>query len=296
MDNTRCIKGPSRPEPQDTSPPQLEIPGGVYLCQVSETVSCGACCGLYNVANVSRASLSAMLAHRSVQFQKIPRTVAAIDDFAARMQAVEPQNRPFPQFHHCPFIGLIGKDRQRVGCLLHPLAEGNEGIDYRGLSYYGGLACRSYFCPAPHELPVRCKRVLQTVIDDWYIYGLIVTEAVLAGAIFGRIETMLGHALVPELFDPNPAARAALNELLRIKIDWPFRPAHADTPCHHFFPDAGYIKPAIDYETMGARPAPCDDILVELVSEFKSVDDLADARECIARAIQNVVAALASKI
>lgn len=292
MQHNRRIKGPSGAEPQDISPSQLEIPGGVYLCQVSEAVSCGACCGLYNLADVSRASLSAMLAHRTVQFQKLPRTVAAIDEFAARMQAIEPQNRPFPQFHHCPFIGLIGNDRQRVGCLLHPLAEGNGGIDYRGLSYYGGLACRSYFCPAPHELPARYKRVLQTVIDDWYTYGLIVTEAVLAGAIFGRIETMLGRSLVPELFDKNPAARAALNDLLRIKIDWPYRPAHADTPCHHFFPDAGYIKPAIDYETIGARPAPADDILVELVSEFKSVDDLAAARGYLIHAIQNVVAAL----
>ena len=273
-----------------------DVPGGVYLCQVNARMSCGACCGLYNVAELSRQNLVDMLARRSKRFARTARTITAIDAFIRETERSAPRQKPFPKLHHCPFIGLIGEPPARVGCLLHPLAEGNAGIDYRGLSYYGGLACRSYFCPAPHELPARYKRVLQTVIDDWYTYGLIVTEAVLAGAIFGRIETMLGRSLVPELFDKNPAARAALNDLLRIKIDWPYRPAHTDTPCHHFFPDAGYIKPAIDYETIGAPPAPADDILVELVSEFKSVDELADARECIARAIQNVVAALASKI
>lgn len=29
-------------------------PGGVYLCRVNENLSCGACCGLYNVPDLSR--------------------------------------------------------------------------------------------------------------------------------------------------------------------------------------------------------------------------------------------------
>ena len=33
-------------------------PGEVYLCQISSTVSCGACCGLYNVKNLSREKLT----------------------------------------------------------------------------------------------------------------------------------------------------------------------------------------------------------------------------------------------
>jgi hypothetical protein len=56
-------------------------------------------------------------------------------------------NQPFPEFHHCPYVGLIGNELSRVGCLLHPMAEGNTGVDFRGLSYYGGMACRIYFCP-----------------------------------------------------------------------------------------------------------------------------------------------------
>ena len=153
------------------------VPGGVYLCQVNATVSCGACCGLYNVADASRADLEPMLARRASAFAALPRTVAALDGFARDIQAGERQDRPFPEFHHCPFIGLIGRRHSRVGCLLHPLAEGNRGVDYRGLSDYGGLACRTYFCPATRVLPARYKSILRIALDDWHLYGLVVTEA-----------------------------------------------------------------------------------------------------------------------
>ena len=38
-----------------------EVPGGIYLCQVSETISCGACCGLYNVKDAFYENLEKIL-------------------------------------------------------------------------------------------------------------------------------------------------------------------------------------------------------------------------------------------
>lgn len=279
---------------ENSSPSPLAVPGGVYLCQVNEKVSCGACCGLYNVAGVSRKTLTAMLRHRSERFQNAPRTIAAIDDFAARTQSTESQKRPFPQFHHCPFIGLIGRHHQRVGCLLHPMAQGNDGVDYRGLSYYGGLACRTYFCPSTHRLPARYKRILRVVIDDWYAYGLIVTEQDLLSALFGRMEALLGRPLVPALFEQNPNAVRGLKDLLELKIHWPYRPPQADTPCHHFFFDVEYAKPVIDYAAIGVNPSPYNDILIELVSGFERVADLTDAQRRIEIALQTAVSAIDS--
>jgi len=276
--------------------PPLEVPGGVYLCQVNEKVSCGACCGLYNVADTSKTTLTAVLKHRSDQFRSTPRTVAAIDDFVRMVQKIESQQRPFPQFHHCPFIGLIGEGEQRVGCLLHPLGQGNDGVDFRGLSYYGGLACRTYFCPSTHTLPARFKRILCTCMEDWYAYGLIVTESALLRALFHSLEAMLGRPLVPTLFEKNPQAGQRLSELLRLKIDWPHRPPDADTPCHHFFLDASYDKPAIDYTALGAPVSIFDEILVELVSGFHKPEELTDAETRIEMALVSVVAALESSI
>lgn len=143
-----------------------QVPGGVYLCQVNETISCGACCGLYNVADASRDYLAHMLLERTRRFAAVPRTTDGIDAFGREALAMETRQRPFPHFHHCPYVGLIGEESSRVGCLLHPLGTGNHGIDFRGLSYYGGLACHSYFCPATHQVKPDYKRVLRAAIDD----------------------------------------------------------------------------------------------------------------------------------
>ncbi len=153
------------------------VPGGVYLCQVGEAVSCGACCGLYNVADISLDNLSAMLEYRAAAFAAVPRTLEAILAFAAQIEVRENQNRPIPDFHHCPYIGLIGKNPFRVGCLLHPLADGNNGIDFRGLSYYGGFACGSYFCPSYRNLSKPYKELIRKTAHNWYSYGLIISEA-----------------------------------------------------------------------------------------------------------------------
>lgn len=157
--------------------PDDGVPGGVYLCQISETISCGACCGLYNVADLSFDHLSAMLRYRTETFARVPRTMDAILAFKAHIEEKENQNRPFPDFHHCPYIGLIGENFARVGCLLHPLGVGNKGIDFRGLSYHGGLACGMYFCPSYRILSEPYKKLIRKSAYNWYSYGLMIGEA-----------------------------------------------------------------------------------------------------------------------
>ncbi len=159
-----------------------EIPGGVYLCQVSETVSCGACCGLYNVADLSRDGLSALLARRTRRFAGMTgRDLDAVLSFRKWVEDSEPQQRPFAEFHHCPYIGLIGRNLSRPGCLLHPL--GNNGIDLRGISDYGGFACRAYFCPTHDCLSADIKILIRKAARDWFEYGLMITEASLVQAV-----------------------------------------------------------------------------------------------------------------
>jgi hypothetical protein len=272
------------------------VPGGVYLCQVNADVSCGACCGLYNVADASRAYLAPMLAHRTRAFAAVPRTVAALDGFARDIRAGERQDRPFPEFHHCPFIGLIGRRHSRVGCLLHPLADGNRGVDYRGLSDYGGLACRTYFCPATRVLPARYKRILRIALDDWHLYGLVVTEAELVTALLEWLEQRLGRRVDAPLFAGRPDARRRLGELLALKIDWPFRAPGAASPCHYFFSDPPYVRPAIDYHGVCAAPSAMDAALRQLVSVFHTPADLKAAEQLLEGGLEAVARSLAASI
>ena len=266
----------------------IAVPGGVYLCQVSETISCGACCGLYNVADASRPALEAMLALRTERFSRLPRRMDAILSFGEQTAAAEGQPRPYPDFHHCPYLGLIGAGHTRVGCLLHPLAEGNQGVDFRGLSEYGGMACRIYFCPATHRLPERYKAILRGVFDNWYDYGLVVTERHLVAALLAEVERHLGRPLDPGPLIRQPAHIAALAALLAIKRQWPFRDPVRGHLCHDLFQDDG----------SGRAPAgsgPRDfytTVFQELESVLHSDAHVAAAREAVDRRIAAVARAL----
>lgn len=269
-----------------------DVPGRTYLCQVDETVSCGACCGLYNVPDLNRRDLTALLEHRTVRFAATPRTTAAIDAFALEAGDVESWQRPFEKFHHCPFLGLIGDGAKRVGCLLHPLARGNKGIDFRGLSYYGGFACRTFFCASTRTMEKRYKQIIRLVCDDWFAYGLVVTENVLMSACFKSIEEELGSPLNPADLAGRQAACTALKNLLQLKVDWPFRPPTRPTACHYIFNGTDYPKPAIDYADLLVEPSAYDGILTELVSFFDTVTQLKTAEAMIQKSIDAAVASI----
>jgi hypothetical protein len=266
-----------------------KVPGGIYLCQVSQTVSCGACCGLYNTHLNEQIALTSLLSRRTDLFQETPRTPEALDDFAKTLSKIESQRRPFPDFHHCPYLGLIGEARRRVGCLLHPLGTGNQGVDYRGISYYGGMACRVFFCKTVTTLPARYKQILIEVADHWYQYGLVVTESDLIAALFGNIETRINQPLDPVIIRRRPGIRKALATLLALKVEWPFRPPHRDTSCHYLFNDDHYPKPSIDHQQLKAPASGIAPILFHLVSAFENLDQLRDAEMMVEGHIQEVV-------
>lgn len=204
-----------------TLPEDEQVRGQVYLCQTGPNLSCGSCCGLYNMARLSRERLRAILAERTDAFAGVPRTVDDILAFEQQRMGVEGVDAPIADFHHCVFVGLIRDGGERVGCLLHPLAAGNGGIDWRGLSFYGGAACKHFFCPSYDELEARFKRVAREVLDDWYEYGLIIPEHRFLEAVLGAVEAGLGQALDTRTM--NPDGKKALADLLRLKLTWPYR-------------------------------------------------------------------------
>lgn len=266
-----------------------------YLCQVSETVSCGACCGLYNVADPRRHRISGMLERRSCEFSGVPRETGAIVNFGRKeYEKVSREGLPMPEFYHCPYIGLIGPHRTRAGCLLHPMGEGNNGIDYRGLSYYGSMTCRVYFCPTHRRLPRDLKRIMRRVVDDWYLFGLLVQETRLLKSFSDEIAARCGENFEgsADVFDPG--ARALWNRLFELKVNWPF--ADPSLPlANYFFNDDLYPRPQVDYSRTGKTGSGYDAIFRELGSVFESEAELLRAEEIINEIFENLCAGLDSK-
>lgn len=251
------------------------------LCQVKEGVSCGACCGLYNVPAQDRGSLERMLRQRTEQMERTPRTVAALDAFAESVLTDLPDGvRPLPAFHHCPFLGLIGEGRDRPGCLLHPEGAGNRGTDYRGLSHYGGAACRLYFCPSHYRLEDRLQRIVLQSADDWYLYGAVITEHRLLRALIEGLEGFLGRPVAAEELSSSRTA-SMVRELLALKLTWPYRRGQARAICHYVFEDGLYERPEVSCSGLREGGPRYETIFRELESSFASVVEMRRAKAAL---------------
>ena len=253
----------------------------IYLCQLGETVSCGACCGLYNLPNLSREKLEILLLRRTKDFESVPRTEDGIFEFQRRNKGPHRLSRPFPQLHHCPFLGLIGDEKRCVGCLLHPTMPGNNGVDYRFLSWYGEMACRTYFCPTTKKLSCVYQSILTMIIDNWYDFGLIVTEHSLVTAYFKEVESRLGRHITLIDYSQNFLATNALMEFIKLKSEWPYRRSDAPGACNFFFENGLYPRPAVFRATPDIRQSSFEKILRELDTGFSSTKEIEAADQLL---------------
>jgi len=273
----------------------MKVPGGIYLCQVSDTISCGACCGLYNTMDASFETLHARLASRSAAFARVQREPGAIQAFALDVAAREPSEHPLPGFHHCPFVGLIGPEQARVGCLLHPLAEGNNGVDLRGLSHYGGMACKICFCPAHRVLSARFREILRQTAPDWHAYGILITEARTLECLLRAAEVVLGTPLTAEAVTGSAERLEGIRAVYDLVLCWPFR--RPGFPLGTFFlGDDQVRKGPVDYASAGGCPSRYDRVLRELASEFRSSDELTRAERLVDETLGRLASALGTRV
>lgn len=183
------------------------------LCRPDDTKSCAACCGLYNVTDGTRPALQDRLERRTGLFRKTGRTPDAIHEYVTRICGTE-DVRPYDvDIHVCEFTGFVDEQRRSVGCMLHPCAPGNEGIDLRGMCHYGSMACKSFYCPAWDDLPVRCKSIVCTIVEDWHLYGLVVTDVAFVLSLFELVEHRIGEQIDPYVLNGGPARDAFLTML-----------------------------------------------------------------------------------
>ena len=78
---------------------------------MNESVSCGACCGLYNVPEPGEEGLYRLLLERSRAFGRVVRSPDSISRFGVGVLESIEAGRPLSGFHHCPYLGLIGPGR-----------------------------------------------------------------------------------------------------------------------------------------------------------------------------------------
>jgi hypothetical protein len=138
--------------------------GGIVLCQPDSRKGCAACCGLFNLKDISRENLETFLrdgARRAARDTGSGRGVLTSCGGPVRDATS----------YVCPCQGFLAVGRP--GCLIHPAY---AGTDLRDRSLYGKEICDGFLCPAHFILTEDEKRALVELVDDWYLYSVAVID------------------------------------------------------------------------------------------------------------------------
>jgi hypothetical protein len=255
----------------------------IHLCQPDARKSCGACCGLFNYQDHSRATLQHLLRKRAEFFEKFGREDRA-EEYRKRTKAVVSSPKLVENIYNCEFLGFLDKEERRVGCLLHPAK--NKGEDLRNNSFYGADLCAGHLCPSYTYLTVIEQKAVVAVLDDWYLYGLVITDIDLVKEFFRHAQTRLGDSIHPDRLEKD-AVKNSLRDFFALKENWPF--ASTDNRLgKYYFSHSEYQIARIEYEKeWKIKPSRFDKILISLSSEFSALDEVRRAEELIEEKIRN---------
>lgn len=256
------------------------------LCQ-SESLTCGACCGLYNFRDHSREAISAELRRHSDALKGAPHTREAFAAKAAALKASAPSSL-FPLVRVCPLLGFLDEDDSRVGCLAHPAV---ISADLRDCGVYTAEICESFTCPSYIWLDDALAELIQAACNDWYVYGLVVTDVEFVRAILSL--------LVEELARPVTASellRHALPQVGRLfSLKATASGRQNDGRIFGRFEDSGDEDPKmrmIDYDRFGTHSAREDLIVLCLGYAPQTAAELAAARTQVAQHLNDITQAL----
>ena len=259
----------------------------VNLCQPDEEKSCGACCGLYNWENHSRVTLESLLGRRTELFFSLEKP-PDLEKYSRACETLPPSSKLCETIYNCEFLGFLDRELKQVGCLLHPSL--HNGVDLRTCSFYGAKLCAEHFCPSFNHLATVEQEAVIMSLDDWYLYGLVITDIDFVKEFFRHVQDRLGDSVHVDQIR-NSKARQALHEFFTLKESWNFL-SKENRLGKYYFSHSEYLIARIEYEkNWGIKPSRFDKIFVSLSSVFKTEDDVLEAEAIIEEKITGFIEA-----
>lgn len=157
---------------------------------------------------------------RTLAFDRAWGMKSSIEELERRLAAIGTPKKLFDTIHNCPFVGFVDKGRKRVGCMIHPVHHG--GRELRDISLYGAKLCNNHECPSFSYLTDGEKAAVSTLIDDWYLYGLVICDIDLVKEYFFILGNALGEEVKASRMG-GPLVRRAARDFFALKERWPFR-------------------------------------------------------------------------
>lgn len=260
--------------PQSPAPRAGVLPfHSVDLCQPDALKSCAACCGLYNWQDHSRQALNAIVSMQTDLFIQ-PGVLDDLDAYRLQRDRHITGTKLFDTIYNCEFVGFVDPERQCVGCLLHPSVTGRQ--DLRNHCFYGARICHEHFCPGYGCLTTAEQLAVVAAVEDWYLYGLIITDIDFVKEFFKQAENALGESIKPSRLS-CPELRRSLLGFFALKEHWPYK-ATENRLGKYYFSASEYAIARIEYAERWSVPdSAWDKVLVSLESELDSLDQLRSA-------------------
>ncbi len=258
-----------------------------HLCQPDSGKSCGACCGLYNYRGANRSDLVRRLKRRTDAFRNLERyTNEALRSFTAWVRRTEPQGKLLETIYNCEFLGFLDPQCRKVGCLLHPRQ--HDGKDLRGCSFYGAELCDGHLCLSYQKLTRTEKWAAILSLDDWYLYGICITDIDLCKGFFHMAAERIGAEPSLAVLS-RPGVQEALRNFFALKVSWPYRSDDDGRFGKYCLAEDEYREARIPYEEIGCSKSRYDTIFLSLASDFSSVEEIREAERLIALRIDDFV-------
>jgi hypothetical protein len=264
----------------------------INLCQPDTKKSCGACCGLYNRQDHSKPAIESILNLQTGLFLSL-KDYNDLDNFKNLVNEKISNTKLFETIYNCEFLGFVDREKKKAGCMLHPEVTGRH--DLRNHCFYGSKICADHFCPGYSCLRTSEQKAVISSVDDWYLYGLIITDIDLVKEFFKLSENIMGESIKEERLN-RPAVIKTLTDFFSLKTDWKFK-SGSNRLGKYYFTEAEYNIARIEYKkNWGTEPSIYDRIFVSLESEFNSKADLQEAESIIGQKIENFINAYEDEI
>lgn len=236
-------------------------------------------------------AVAEQLAMQTERLRRVPWEASAWQEAARELLAARRSEPMFSAVRVCPLLGFLDNERQRVGCLAHPLTTG--GVDLRDCGVYRASVCETFTCPSFGWLTDAQARLVRAACADWYLYGLVITDVEFVRGCLRLLEWELAGPARPELLMEQPETLAAVRRLLALKETAPRRGANA-TVFGRFNRDADGepIPRTLDYAKLGMRAAPEDDVVLCLGYAPHTKDALDRARSIVRASVRSIALAM----
>jgi hypothetical protein len=148
------------------------------------TVSCGSCCGLFNLKLDVNGYKKLLLERtnlfsRTVDFTK-RHTIAAFRQ--SREQIESEIAKQDEMTYNCPYLGYVEEKKTKIGCMIHPIFTGDPKS--QNFSFYGTSICQAYDCKnKEHLVSDRIESLFQKVAKDSIEYSHLAADHILVFAI-----------------------------------------------------------------------------------------------------------------